>query len=427
MTSPTRAATSGGPRREDAEALDRDDSLAHYRDEFVVDDDSLVYLDGNSLGRLTRASRDRVMQVLVDDWGSNLIRSWDERWLDLPTRLGDLIGTTLLGASPGEVIVGDTTTVSLYKAVAAALDARRGRTCLVIERDNFPTDRYVVESLAAQRGLEVRWVGEAGTDGVTPSHLAAVLDDTVAVVVLSHVDYRSAALADMTTLTGQAHEAGALSVWDLCHSVGVVPIDLTAAGADLAVGCTYKYLNGGPGAPAFTYVTRSLRPLLRQPIWGWWGRADMFDMAQGYRPYDDIRSWLTGTPAVLSMAAVEPAVSMIAAAGIGSIRAKSVALTEYAVLLYDGLLAPLGFGLASPRDPRRRGGHVTVTRADARRLTVDLTAAGVIPDFRRPDGIRIGLAPLTTRFVDVFDGFAAIARLAAAAGAADLRTVATGR
>jgi kynureninase len=407
------------PERSEALGLDAGDELAGYRDRFVIDDDALIYLDGNSLGRLPKASRSRMLEVLDADWAGGLIRSWDRHWLDLPTRIGDLIGRELLGARPGEVIVNDTTTVSLYKVVSAALDARPGRRSVVIERDNFPTDRYIVESLAAQRDLDIRWVDEAGVDGVLRSDLEGVLDDDVAVTVLSQVDYRSAALVDMGALTAAAHKVGALTVWDLCHSVGAVPIDLHADEVDIAVGCTYKYLNGGPGAPSFTFVRRDLQPHLHQPIWGWWSRRDMFDMEQGYDPEPGMRAWLSGTPGILSMAAVEPGVAMVAEAGLPALRAKSVALTTFALTLYDAWLQPLGVGLASPRVAERRGGHVTLTHPRARELTAELIAAGVIPDFRRPDGIRLGLAPLTTRFVDVYDAMERLAALVTR-GAVDL-------
>ena len=396
--------------RSTAEKLDAADPLADYRNRFVINDETLIYLDGNSLGRLPIASRERVRRVLEDDWGQHLIRSWTDRWLDLPSRIGDLIGQHLLGARPGDVIVSDSTTVALYKAISAALDARPGRRSVVIERDNFPTDRYLVESLAQQRGLEIRWVEPAGTEGVTDARLAAVLDETVAVAVLSQVDYRSAALLDMKGLTARLHSVGALSLWDLCHSVGSVPIDLVADEVDIAVGCTYKYLNGGPGAPSFTYVRADLRDQLRQPIWGWWGRREMFDMDQGFDAQPDMRAWLSGTPSVLSMAAIEPGVAMIAEAGMPAIRDKSCALTALAVDLHDEWLEPQGWVLATPRDPSRRGSHVTVARADALEVTARLVESGVIPDFRRPDGIRLGLAPLTTRFVDVYDGMARIAQ-----------------
>lgn len=401
-----------GITRSDAEARDAADPLAKYRDQFVIDDESLIYLDGNSLGRLPKASRYRVIEVLEQDWGSSLIRSWPDRWIDLPSRIGDLIGTSLLGTGPDEVILGDSTTVALFKVLSACLDARPDRRTVLIEKANFPTDRYVVESLAARRALNVRWLDETGVDGVSLDQVTAALDDSVAVVVLSHVDYRSAALLDMAAITAAVHDLGALMVWDLCHSVGCVPTDLRADGVDAAVSCTYKYLNGGPGAPAFTFVRRELQAELKQPIWGWWSRQEMFAMAHGYEASAGMKAWLTGTPGILSMVAVEPGVAMIADVGIAAIRAKSVALTDFAVQLYDEMLAPLGFGLASPRDAASRGSHVTVSHRDAEELTAKLIADGVIPDYRRPHGVRLGLAPLTTRFVDVYDGLARLGLLA---------------
>lgn len=394
-----------------AQALDERDSLASFRDRFVIADPELVYLDGNSLGRLADVSRRRVLEVLEQEWADDLIASWEDRWVDLPLRIGDLIGTGLLGARSGEVLVNDSTTIALYKAMSAALDARPGRRSIVIEEDNFPTDRYLVESLARQRGLDIRWIPEAGTSGVGVDDVRERLDDDVAVVVLSHVDYRSAAILDMGTITQAVHQVGALSLWDLCHSAGAIPVDLAAHEVDLAVGCTYKYLNGGPGSPAFTFVRRDLQDELRQPIWGWWSRQDMFEMAPGYEPDVGIRSWLTGTPGVLSMVGVEPAVEMIVEAGLPAIREKSIALTSFAVDIFDQVLAPSGWQLASPRDPHRRGSHVTITRSGARELMPKLAERKVLPDYRRPDGIRLGLAPLTTRFTDVYDGLHTIAEL----------------
>lgn len=397
--------------RNSAQQFDHDDPLAGYRDRFVIPDDRLIYLDGNSLGRQPKASRDRVREVLDDEWAAHLIRSWDDHWLALPTRIGDLIAVNLLGAGPGEVVVDGSTTIALYKAISAALDARPGRRAIVIEEDNFPTDRYVVESLAAQRGLEVRWIAAAGLDGISLDDVRRALSDDVAVTVLSHVDYRSAAIVDLAAITTAVHAVGALTLWDLCHSAGAVPIDLARDGVDLAVGCTYKYLNGGPGSPAFTYVRADLHDELRQPIWGWWGRQEMFEMGPGYLPEPGIRSWLTGTASVLSLAGVEPAVAMVGEAGVPAIRDKSRRLTALAVEVYDDVLAPLGWRLASPRDPDRRGGHVTVTRPGARELMQPLADRNVLPDYRRPDGIRLGLSPLTTRFVDVFDGLHVLADL----------------
>lgn len=397
--------------RDDALDLDARDPLAGFRAEFFIPDDALIYLDGNSLGRPTKASRDRVRNVLDDDWGTNLIRSWEQRWVGLPNHIGDLIGRGLLGAAPGETIVGDTTTVALYKAISAALDARPERSVIVIDRDNFPTDRYVVESLAQQRNLTIRWIEERGPSGVAVDDVQGALDETVGVVVLSHVDYRSAALVDMPTVTAAVHGAGAIILWDLCHSVGAVPLDLPRDGVGLAVGCTYKYLNGGPGAPAFTFVSSAMQAELRQPIWGWWSRSEKFEMEQGYRPEVGIRSWLTGTPGVLSMVGIEPAVELTVRAGMPAIRQKSMALTELAVSLYDEWLAPVGCWLMSPRDPERRGSHITLGHPDAAGLTTRLAKVGILPDYRRPDGIRLGLAPLTTRFVDVYDGLERLAAL----------------
>lgn len=400
--------------RRRAEELEAADELASFRERFVVADPSLIYLDGNSLGRLPVTTVDRLRAVVEHEWGQRLIRSWDEGWMDLPVAVGDAVGTGLLGARPGETVVSDTTTVSLYKLATAALGARPDRDVIVTDRDNFPTDRYVVEGLAEAGGLKVRWLEPDPVAGPEPSDVVNALDDDVALVTLSHVAYRSAAIADMAEITRLAHEAGALVLWDLCHSVGAVPIDLGAAGADLAAGCTYKYLNGGPGSPAFLYVRRELQDELRQPIWGWWGRRDMFEMGQGYERTDGIRAFLGGTPPILALAAIEVGVAMLVEAGIERVRAKGIALTEYAIELFDEWLAPTGFELASPRDPARRGSHVLLNHPEARELCAALIARGVIPDFRRPSGVRLGLAALTTRFTDVHDGLRTLGELAGA-------------
>ncbi len=402
-----------------AEAMDAADPLAAFRDRFVVRDPSLVYMDGNSLGRLPKATAERLRAVVEEGWGGRLIRSWTEGpapWMDLPERVGDLIGTGLIGARPGETLVADSTTVNLYKVCAAALDARPGRRVIVTDRGNFPTDRYVLESLALARGLTIRWIEPDPVDGPSVEDVESALDDDVALVELCHVDYRSAAIADMRAITAAVHRAGALVVWDLCHSVGAVPVDLCGAGADLAVGCTYKYLNGGPGAPAFLYIQRDLQAQVRQPIWGWWGRTSMFEMEQGYEPLPSIRSNLSGTPAVLSMAAIEDGVAMLVEAGIDRLWVKGRALTGYAIELFDAWLAPRGFALGSPREGDRRGAHVFVTHPRARELCAALIERDVIPDFRQPDGIRLGMAPLTTSFVDVRRGIRALADLADGGG-----------
>jgi kynureninase len=391
--------------RAGAEALDADDPLAPVRDRFAEPEPGLVYLDGNSLGRLPLATAARLREVVDREWGGGLIRSW-EHWLDLPLRVGDELAEHLLGAGPGEVAVSDSTTVNLYKLAAAALDARPGRRVIVTDDDNFPTDRYVLAGLAAARGLEVRQVVADPVEGVSPDALAAALDADVALVCLSHVAYRSGALADLAGVTAAAHDVGALVLWDLCHSVGAVPVGLAAAGADLAVGCTYKYLNAGPGAPAFLYVGRHLPETLRQPIWGWFGQRDQFAMGPAYDPAPGIRRFLAGTPSILGTVAVQEGVRLLAEAGLDRLRAKGAAMTAYAIELAQAWLAPLGFEVASPRDPARRGSHLTLRHRDAEEICRRLVAeARVIPDFRAPDRLRLGPAPLSTRFGEVWDAF----------------------
>ncbi len=397
----------------DPAALDAADPLAAFRDRFVFSDPGLVYLDGNSLGRLPRATVERLAAVVGEDWGGELIRGWDH-WIDEPGRVGDLLATESLGARPGEVIVSDSTTVNFYKLARAALAARAGRRIVVTDRANFPTDRYVLEGLASDGSAEIAWLDPDPTDGPQPDEVASVLDahsGDVAVVTLSHVNYRSAAIADVAVITQLAHDAGALVLWDLSHSAGSIEIDLDGAGVDLAVGCTYKYLNGGPGAPAWLYVRKSLQAELRNPIQGWFGQRDQFAMGQGYEPRPDIGAWLTGTPGILGLAAAEVGIRLVAEAGTKRIRAKGIALTEYAIALVDERLAPLGVTVGSPRPAARRGAHVAVRHPDARRLTAGLIDAGVIPDFRAPDSIRLGLSPLTTSFGDVARGIDALQQL----------------
>src|SRR5215472_10042885 len=375
-----------------AARLDAQDPLAAFRDRFardLRDGRELIYLDGNSLGRLPLATAERIAQVIREEWGSGLIGSWDH-WMGLPARVGDLLGEHLLGAAPGQVAVSDSTTVNLYKLACAALDARPGRRVIVTDDDNFPTDRYVFQAIAAQRGCELRMIHTDMDSGLDEAALRAAVDTGTAVVSLSHVAYRSAALADMAAITDLVHASGAVMLWDLCHSAGAVPVQLDACQADLAVGCTYKYLNAGPGAPAFLYVRSDLRDRLRQPIWGWMGQRNLFEMGPDYDP-------------VPGVVAVHEGARLLAEAGIGRLRDKGVQLTEYLITLADAWLAPLGCSLASPRDPARRGSHVTVHHPRARQLCQALAARGVITDFRAPDRVRYGPAPIYTRFTDVWD------------------------
>jgi kynureninase len=397
----------------DPAALDAADPLAPFRDRFVIPDPTLVYLDGNSLGRLPAATAERLTRVVGDEWGGELIRGWDH-WVDEPLRVGDRLAEAVLGARTGEVVVSDSTSVNFYKVALAALEARPGRRVVVTDRPNFPTDRYVLEGLARARDLEIAWLEPDEIEGPQPADVEAALAEhrgDVALVTLSHVNYRSAAIADMEAITALAHDAGALTIWDLSHSAGAIAVDLEGSGADLAVGCTYKFLNGGPGAPAWLYVRRSLQGQLRNPIQGWFGQRDQFAMGQGYDPEPGIRSWLVGTSGIIGLAAADEGIGLVTEAGIDRIRAKGSALTEYAIALLDARLAALGFSLGSPRDPARRGAHVAIRHPDARRLTAELIARDVVPDFREPDSIRFGLSPLTTRFRDVEVGIAALEQL----------------
>ena len=393
--------------RAQAAGRDHADPLATFRGEFLIDDE-IVYMDGNSLGRPLRAVGDALARVVSEGWGERLIRSWTEGWMDMPLILGDRIGA-LLGAVAGQVAVADSTTVCLYKAASAALDARPGRLEIVTDRGNFPTDRYVLESLAAARGLRVRWLEPADrTLGPSAEEVARVLSDQTALVTFTHVDYRSAAILDMAGITQVAHDAGALTIWDLSHSVGSVPVELDDAAADLAVGCTYKYLFGGPGAPAFIYLRSESQASLRQPIWGWLGRRDPFRMDPGYEPAAGIRAFLSGTPPILALSALAPGIDVVTRAGLDRIRAKGMALTELAIALADRWLAEHGVTVASPRDARIRGAHVALAHRDAAALCERLADRGVLVDHRAPDVVRLGLSPLTTRFVEVWDGVSAL-------------------
>jgi kynureninase len=395
-----------------AAALDAADPLRGFRERFVIDDPGLIYLDGNSLGRLPKATRARLDRVIDEEWGGELIRAWDH-WLDLPLQVGDRLARAVVGANPGEVVVSDSTTVNLYTLAHAAMAARRDRRTIVVDRSEFPTDRYVLEGLAGALDRRLRWLESDPVEGPTATDLAAALDTDVALVVLSHVNYRSAAIADLPALTALARDAGGLLLWDLCHAAGSTRVDLAVAGADLAVGCTYKYLNAGPGAPAFLYVRRDLQGELHNPIQGWFGQRDQFAMGPSYDARPGIGAWQTGTPTITAVAAVDEGVGLVEEAGIDAIRAKAIGLTAYAIQLHDAWLAPLGFRLGSPREEARRGSHVSVRHPEARTLSERLTAAGVVTDFREPDSIRLGLPPLSTSYDDVRLGIDRLRSLAA--------------
>lgn len=404
--------------RDRAHALDAADPLGPYRLRFhgadgeVAPGVPLAYFDGNSLGRPPIASFERIERFLREEWGTRLIRGWDESWMELPFVVGDSIGRAAIGAASGQTVIGDSTTVLLYKLARAAVDAQRAgdarRTEIVLDRDNFPTDRYVLEGIAAERGMQLRWIEVDTAAGVTADQVAAATTDRTALVLLSHVAYRSGHLADAAAITRIAHDAGALVLWDLCHSAGSVPVALDEWGADLAVGCTYKYLNGGPGSPAFAYVNAARQGELAQPIQGWMGTADVFAMGPEYVAARGIRRFISGTPPIVGMLAMQDTIAMIEEAGIDAIRQKSIALTEYAIELTDAWLGPLGVSIASPRDPAERGGHVTLMHPAMRELTALLWEQDVIPDYRDPHGLRIGLSPLSTGFDETWLGLRAV-------------------
>jgi kynureninase len=412
--------TTIGTDRARAQELDAADSLAGFRDRFVRADESLIYLDGNSLGPLPIATQARIAEVVGREWGAGLVRSWNQ-WIELPRQAGEAVAQHLVGASPGQVLVCDSTTINLYKLAWAALDAQPGRNVIVTDDDNFPTDRYVLAGIAAQRGCELRMIHSDMDTGVSEDALRAAVDERTALVSLSHVAYRSGALADMAGLTAIVHEAGALALWDLCHSAGAVPVELDAAGADLAIGCTYKYINAGPGAPAFLYVRSELQQRMRQPVWGWFSQRDQFAMGPGYDPAAGIEQFLTGSPPIIGTVAVEEGARLLGEAGIAQLRAKGIALTSYLIGLADAWLAPLGFAVASPRDDARRGSHVTLRHHDAWQLSQALIQAKVIGDYRTPDRLRLGPVPLISRFTDVWDALDRLAAIAESKSYASIR------
>ncbi|MEG8043163.1 kynureninase [Sphingomonas sp. LR59] len=374
---------------EDARALDATDPLAAYRDRFALPD-GVIYLDGNSLGALPKATPAALADVATRQWGDRLIRSWNEGWIDAPQRIGAKIAP-LIGAATDEVIIGDTTSTHLFKALVAALRSNPDRHTVVSEAGNFPTDLHIAEGAVA-------CVPGARLKVVAREDLAAALDDDTAVLLLTHVHYKTSDRFNMREWTARAHDAGALMLWDLSHSVGAVPIDLTGANADLAVGCTYKYLNGGPGAPAFLFVAKRWQDSFASPLSGWMGHAAPFAFEDAYRPAPGMKRWLAGTPAMLSTAALETALDLWADIDQHAVAAKSAQL--FAILAAAG--DALGLDCVSPRDSARRGSHISFRHPEAYALTQALIARGVIGDFRDPDILRLGLTPLYLSHEDVW-------------------------
>ena len=379
--------------RDEALALDRADPLAERRDLFELEE-GLIYLDGNSLGALPKAVKGRLDEAVTGEWGRGLIRSWNTAgWIDLPSRVGARIAA-LIGAAPDEVIAADSTSVNLFKLAAGAMAMRPGRRVIFSEPGNFPTDLYILQGLA-------RFLPDVELRLVEPGDLPDALDDSVALLLLTHVHYKTGATHDMTALTTWAHEVGALALWDLSHSAGALEVDLNGSNADLAVGCGYKYLNGGPGAPAFTYIARRHQAAFQSPLTGWMGHAQPFAFSDDYAPGQGMLRTLCGTPSVLGLTALDAALSAFDGVEMSAIRAKSRALGD----LFLELVADRcpGFGVACPRNAEHRGSQVSLTHPSGYPIVQALIARGVVGDFRAPDVLRFGFAPLYVRHVDVWD------------------------
>lgn len=390
--------------RADCLALDRADPLAPLRRQFTLPP-GLIYLDGNSLGALPRDTPSHLAAVARRQWGQGLIRSWrDAGWVDAPRRVGEKIGR-LVGARRGEVVAADSVSVNLYKLLDSALRLRPRRRTILCQSGDFPTDRYIARGLVNRLGKGYRLRHSA------PQRLHAALTDDTAVLLVSHVDYRSGAMHDLAGLTAAAHRAGALTLWDLSHSAGSVVLRLGDADVDLAVGCGYKFLNGGPGAPAFAYVARRLQARLVQPLRGWFGQLRPLDFAARYRPADDIGRLQVGTPPILGLAALEAGVDLMLRTSMARLRAKSLRLSALVIDRIDRELADFGFSIVTPRDDDRRGSHVSVRHRRAQAICRSLERAGVIADFRPPEILRFGLAPAYLRYVDVWDALTRLRKL----------------
>jgi kynureninase len=401
------------PGPEIAQRLDEQDELASFREEFVFPEPDLIYLDGNSLGRLPRRTVERMRTAVEDEWGRDLIRGWNAGWWESPRRVGEKVGS-LLGAGPGQVVVSDTTSINLFKLVMVALGRQSGRNRIVSDVFNFPSDLYILQGCVRLLGdsHEVHLV--PSEDGITVDQqtLFDAMDERTALVTLSHVVFKSGFLYDAEAVTRRAHEVGALVLWDLGHSAGAVPIHLDEWGVDLAIGCTYKYLNGGPGAPAYLYVRRDLQQESLSPIWGWFGQHSPFDFGLEYDPAPNITRFLVSSTPILSTLAMESALDVVLEAGIEPIRRKSVLLTSYLIYLVETVLVPLGFSLGTPKDPAQRGSHVSIRHPEGYRINrVLIEEMGVLPDFREPDNIRLGLAPLYTTFGEVWEAVDRIKRV----------------
>jgi kynureninase len=393
--------------------LDSRDPLARFRSQFVVSDPNICYLDGNSLGRLPLSTIAAVDSFMKDEWGPEVVTGWGH-WVDEAQPTGDLIGRATLGAAAGQVLACDTTSVNFYQLALAAISARSGRKTIITDAANFPTDRYILEGLAKQHGLNLVIIdnespGSAENERITPEILAPYLNDDVALVTLEVIQYRSGARNDIKSLTDLTRKHGALMLWDASHAVGAIEMDFDKNGVDIAVGCTYKYGNSGPGSPAWLYVNKKVQAQLQVPIQGWFSQGDQFAMGPNFEKAEGIRGFQIASPSLIGLRCIKSAFGMIEEAGIGAISEKAAIGTEMMIQLYDAWLADLGFTLLTSRNPQERGGHISLGHPDADRICVALREfADVIPDYRTPDSIRLAIAPLPTAYVEVWDGFARI-------------------
>ena len=393
-----------------AESLDAQDPLHHYKTKFVVTDPDMCYLDGNSLGRLPHATVKAINDFLTHEWGPEVVTGWGH-WVDEAQSAGDLIGRSALGAAPGQVLACDTTSVNFYQLASAAIRARPNRKTIIIDAANFPTDRYIMQGLAKHHGLNLVTINNedpsiSTNELITPELLKKYLNDDVALVSLEVVQYRSGARQDIKAINDLVKSYGAMMLWDAAHAVGSVAMNFDANGVDLAVGCTYKYGNSGPGAPAWLYVSKSMQKELQVPIQGWFAQRDQFAMGPTFEKEGSIRGFQIASPSLMGLRCIKSAFSMIEEAGIENIENKAARGTEMMIELFDLWLAPLGFTLNTPRDPKERGGHISLVHPEAEKIAIALRQyANVIPDYRVPNSIRVAISPLATSYAEVFDGF----------------------
>jgi kynureninase len=396
--------------REYALELDKNDPLAHFKSQFVISDPEMCYLDGNSLGRLPKATITAINDLMTKEWGPEVVTGWSH-WVDEAQPTGDLLGAAALGAAPGQVLVCDTTSVNFYQLCLAAIHARPGRKTIITDAANFPTDRYILDGIAKQFGLKLVIIDNedpaiAKHERITTEVLAPYLNDDVAIVTLEVIQYRSGARTDLKSITDQVRAIGALVVWDASHAVGAIELNLDSNGVDLCVGCTYKYGNSGPGSPAWLYVSKRVQSELQVPIQGWFAQDAQFEMGPVFERSQTIRGFQIASPSLMGIRCVQTAFSMIKEAGIDAIAHKAAVGTQMMIELYDAWLAPLGIELNTSRDAKERGGHISLVHPDAAQICVAMrTISNVIPDYRTPNSIRLAISPLPTSYVEIWDGF----------------------